>query len=216
VRPLADVIVLVTLGLAYLIARRLIGGLMLLARSDAAKEMEILLLHHQLAVLQRQTKRLRLTGTDRVVMKALALRLPPARRIGLLVTPQDNPGLAPSTGRPAMDHQPGTTTRPSRPVTGVRALVKRLAVENPDWGYRRIHGDRPRGRRPPSQRQARWRSVIAVVRWMTGLARSPVQGDGTAPDRSWRPIGRSAARWQRSRPGRSPAHRRPIRIDRSV
>src|SRR5450755_1105934 len=80
-------IVLVMLRLAYVIARRLVGGLALLARSDAANQVEILLLRHQLAVLQRQTRRPRLTWADRVVMAALALRLPPARRVGLLVTP---------------------------------------------------------------------------------------------------------------------------------
>src|SRR5664280_1937994 len=83
----SGMIVLVILRLAYVIARRLVGGLVLLARSDPAKEVEILLLRHQLAVLQRQTRRPRLTWTDRVVMTALALRLPPARRLGLLVTP---------------------------------------------------------------------------------------------------------------------------------
>jgi hypothetical protein len=45
-------IVLVMLRLAHVIARRLVGGLVLLARTDAAKEVEILLLRHQLAVLQ--------------------------------------------------------------------------------------------------------------------------------------------------------------------
>jgi hypothetical protein len=69
----------------YLLARRLVGGLVLLARSDAAKEAEILLLRHQLAVLQRRLGRPRLTWADRVVMAALALRLPPGRRVGMLV-----------------------------------------------------------------------------------------------------------------------------------
>src|SRR5664279_6156913 len=80
-------IVGVVLRLAYVIARRLVGRLVLLARSDAAKEVEILLLRHQLAILQRQPRRPRLTWTDRVVMAALALRLPPVRQVGLLVTP---------------------------------------------------------------------------------------------------------------------------------
>ena len=134
-------IVLVMLRLAYVIARRLVGGLVLLARSDAAKEVEILLLRHQLAVLQRQARRPRLTWTDRVVMTALALRLPPVRRVGLLVTPGTILGwhrrLVARRWTTPGRRRPG---RPSIP-TGVRALVKRLAVENPDWGYRRIHGE---------------------------------------------------------------------------
>jgi hypothetical protein len=75
------------LRLGYLIARRLVGGLALLARSDAAKDAEILVLRHQLAVLQRQVRRPRVTWADRAIIAALALRLPPARRLGMLVTP---------------------------------------------------------------------------------------------------------------------------------
>jgi putative transposase len=134
-------IVVVILRLAYVIARRLVGGLVLLARSDAAKEVEILLLRHQLAVLQRQARRPRLTWTDRVVTAALALRLPPVRRVGLLVTP----GTILGWHRRLVARRWTTNTgrRAGRPATptGARALVKRLAVENPGWGYRRIHGE---------------------------------------------------------------------------
>jgi putative transposase len=60
------------LRLGYLIARRLVGGLALLARSDAAKDGEILVLRHQRAVLQRPVGRPRLTWPDRAVIAALA------------------------------------------------------------------------------------------------------------------------------------------------
>jgi putative transposase len=73
----------VGLRLGYVIARSLVGGLVLLGRSDAGQDAEILLLRHQLAVLHRQAGRPRLTWADRVVIAALARRLPPARRIGL-------------------------------------------------------------------------------------------------------------------------------------
>jgi len=120
----------------YLIARRVVGGLALLARSDAAKDAEILLLRHQLAVLQRQVGRPRLTWPDRAVIAALALRLQPARRLGMLVTPRTILGWH---RRLATRRWTTTATRPpGRPSTppGLRALVKRLASENPDWGYR--------------------------------------------------------------------------------
>jgi putative transposase len=75
------------------------------------------------------------------VTAALALRLPPARRIGLLVTP----GTILGWHRRLVARRWTTSTprRPGRPSVqaGVRALVKRLAVDNPGWGYRRIHGE---------------------------------------------------------------------------
>jgi len=127
--------------LGYLIARRLVGGLALLSRSDAAKDAEILVLRHQLAVLQRQVGRPRLTWPDRAIIAALTLRLPPARRLGMLVTPGTILGwhrrLVTRRWTTTATRPPG---RPSTP-TGLRALVKRLASENPTWGYRRIHGE---------------------------------------------------------------------------
>ncbi len=129
------------LRLGYLLARGLVGGLVLLARSDAAKDTEILVLRHQLAVLQRQLGRPRLTWADRAIIAALALRLPPARRLGMLVTP----GTILGWHRRLVARRWTTTARrpPGRPSTptGLRALIKRLARENPTWGYRRIHGE---------------------------------------------------------------------------
>jgi hypothetical protein len=61
--------------------------LVLQARPDRAKEIEILVLRHQLVVLQRRTPRPRLRWTDRAVIAALVRLLPLHRRLGLLVTP---------------------------------------------------------------------------------------------------------------------------------
>lgn len=129
------------LRLGYSIARGLVGGLALLARSDAAKDAEILVLRHQVAVLQRQVRRPSLTWANRVIIAALALRLPPARRVGMLVTP----GTILGWHRRLVARRWTTTATlpPGRPSTppGPRTLVKRLASENPTWGYRRIHGE---------------------------------------------------------------------------
>ncbi len=69
------------LRFGYLVARGLLAGLALLSRSGAAKDAEILVLRHQLAVLQRQMGRPRLSWSDRAAIALWALRLPPARRV---------------------------------------------------------------------------------------------------------------------------------------
>ena len=75
------------LRLIYQIFIKLLGWIVLHARSDATKEIEILVLRHQLAVLQRRTPRPRTTWTDRALIAALTRLLPTPRRLGLLVTP---------------------------------------------------------------------------------------------------------------------------------
>ena len=66
---------------------KLLSWMVLHARSDTANEIEILVLRHQLAVLQRRTPRPRISWSDRAVIAALARLLPARRRRGFLVTP---------------------------------------------------------------------------------------------------------------------------------
>ena len=109
-------------------------------RSDTAKEIEILVLRHQLAVLQRRTPRPRISWTDRAVIAALARLLPIRRRVGLLVTPATILRWHRLLVARRWTTQPARPGRPAIPA-GLRALVLRLATENPTWGYRRIHGE---------------------------------------------------------------------------
>src|SRR5438094_5906208 len=109
-------------------------------RSEFAKDVELLVLRHQLAVLGRRERRPSLRPADRAFLAALARLLPWRRRHGLVVTPQTllrwhrelvrrkwtQPRRAP--GRPPVDNR-------------VRQLVLRLARENPRWGYPRIAGE---------------------------------------------------------------------------
>jgi hypothetical protein len=67
---------------------RLISLLVLLARGDAAKDLEILVLRHQLAVLHRQAPRPRLEPADRALPAAISRALPRARWSCFIVKPQ--------------------------------------------------------------------------------------------------------------------------------
>ena len=79
-----------TFRLLYLIFVRLCGWLALLPRSDDVKNTEILVLRHQIAVLQRQLRSPRLTWADRAILAALTRRLSAVRRrqLSLIVTPR--------------------------------------------------------------------------------------------------------------------------------
>jgi putative transposase len=80
----------VTFRLLYLIFVRLCGWLALLPRSDNAKNTEILVLRHQIAILRRQVRSPRLSWADRAVLAALTHRLSASRRrqLCLIVTPR--------------------------------------------------------------------------------------------------------------------------------
>jgi hypothetical protein len=75
------------LWLIYQVCTKLLGWIVLRTRSDTTKDIEIPILRHQLAVLQRRTPRPRMSWTDRALIAAFTRLLPVRRRLGLLVTP---------------------------------------------------------------------------------------------------------------------------------
>jgi putative transposase len=130
----------VNASLVYLLLRQVLQMLTQLARDGGAKDVELLVLRHQVAVLRRQVHRPALEPADRVVLAALSRLLPRPRWSAFFVTPATllrwhrellarrwtYPHARP--GRPRIDKQ-------------VRDLVLRLAAENPSWGHRRIQGE---------------------------------------------------------------------------
>jgi hypothetical protein len=200
--------------LAYLTLCRSIQLLATLARGDAAKDLEILVLRHQLGVLRRQIPHPRLEPTDRALLAAISRVLPRVRWSCFFVTPETllrwhwrlvagawtYPRIG--QGRPPLDQV-------------VQQLIIRLATENPRWGYQRIQGEllglgdqvsatairttlhrhglvRHRGGPPPpgerssaSRPQESWRVTSSL------LTRSRCGGCMCCSSSSWTPAGSS-------------------------
>ena len=107
------------------------------------RDAEILALRHQLIVLQRQIQRAQFTETDRTILAVLSGVFDRRRlaEVFLIVRPATVIGWH---RRLVARHwtQPPTAKRGRPPIEPeIRRLVIRLAGENPDWGYRRIHGE---------------------------------------------------------------------------
>jgi hypothetical protein len=119
---------------------RLFAFVLLLARGDRSKELEILLLRHELSILRRKTRRPQLTERDRLLLAALSRVMSRRSWQAFLVTPET---LLRWHRRIVARRWTYPHRRPGRPSLEpqVRELILRLARENSDWGYVRIVGE---------------------------------------------------------------------------
>ena len=127
---------------SYLVVLSVFGWLALLSRSGRAKDAEILILRHQVAVLQRQAATPRLSWADRAVLAALARLLPGSqlRQLRLIVSPRTLLRWHADLVRRRWTYPRRAPGRP-RTAPAVRTLILEMAGDNPGWGYRRIHGE---------------------------------------------------------------------------
>src|SRR4051794_38445577 len=130
---------LVSLRLLYLIFQRLIGLILLPGCASSTKDIELLVLRHEVAVLHRTNPRPRLEWADRAVFAALIRRLARALRCHRLVTPD----TILRWHRRLVRRRWTYPNRPGRPPIDdvLAALVVRMARENPRWGDLRIQGE---------------------------------------------------------------------------
>jgi putative transposase len=129
----------VTLRLVYLVFAQLMQWAVLMARDSAIKDVELLVLRHEVAVLRRHVARPQLDWSDRAVLAGLTRLLPRRLWDALFV----QPGTLLRWHRDLVRRHWTYPSRRGRPsiTAEIRNLVLRLARENSTWGYRRIHGE---------------------------------------------------------------------------
>jgi transposase len=132
----------VIFSVVCLLAYRLLGCLMVLARREASRDAELLVLRHENAVLRRQIGRVRCQPAGRLWLAALPRLIPRHRWAEVFaVTPATLLTWHRRLVTRRWDHT--NRRRPGRPSTAaaIRKLVIRIATDNPTWGHRRVQGE---------------------------------------------------------------------------
>jgi putative transposase len=124
----------------YLVVRAVFGALVRSRRGLHVKDIELLVLRHELEILRRQVARPKLGAVDRALLATAACHLPRSSRGVLLVTPRTLLRWHRALVRRSWRQRPDGRGRPPLSLE-LSELVLRLARENPRWGHRRICGE---------------------------------------------------------------------------
>jgi hypothetical protein len=166
----------VSLRLLYLIFVRVCDWLVLLGRSSASKDAELLVLRHEVAVLRRTNPRPRLDWADRTVLATLTRLLPARLRAHRLVTP----GTILRWHRRLVTRKSTYPSRTGRPPVSaeIAPLIERLSTGNNGWGYNRIQGELLKlGHRAGASTIRRVLKALKIPRHRSG---TPTRPDGSS------------------------------------
>jgi transposase len=182
----------------YLAVRAVVGALVRSRRGLDVKDIELLVLRHELAILRRQVGRPKLDLADRALLAAAAVHLPRPQRTLVLVTPRTLLRWHRALVGRKWRQPPGRVGRP--PLSPeIQQLVLRLARENSRWGHRRICGE--------LRKLGFTVSATSVRRLLSGAGLEPAPRRGGP---NWREFLR--IKRPRSSPATSSPSRRPCSV----
>ncbi len=124
----------------YLAARRVLSLLVLALRRSGSKEIEILVLRHELEILRRNQPRPCLQPADRAWLATPDWLVARERWSAYGVRPE-TPSLAPVASPPDTGRTPNVSSTGRRSPTSSPRLIVAMATDNPAWGYQRVRGE---------------------------------------------------------------------------
>ena len=122
------------LGLFYSIVRSLLDLLVLCRKSEAALQIEVLALRHQLRVLERQVHRPRFQPADRLLLSVLSRLLPRSAWRTFLVSPETLLRWHRELFRVFWKHKSQTRSKKPRLSSETITLIKQMVANNRLWG----------------------------------------------------------------------------------
>jgi len=161
----------VLLSAWYVVLQRVLQLVVLRLRSREFKELEIVVLRHEMAILRRRICRPSMTTADRVFLTATSRLLPRPIWNAFFV----KPATLLDWHRRLVARRWTYRRRPGRrPMSReVRELILRIARENPRWGYRRVGDHRPERTPQGTAGSSGWTAGSLVASVPSGASEKP-------------------------------------------